>query len=60
MLLLETKLVPIGETAVKLYSVNGGKLWVSRPADVRVFKLRQRHHEKLVKKWVGVWIPPDQ
>jgi len=59
MLLLTTKVIAIGESRVKVYSVDG-KLWVSRPADVRRFKLRQRHHEKIVKKWVRLWIPPDQ
>ena len=58
MLLLETKSVAVGETVVKLYSVDG-KLWVSRPADVRLFKLRRHYHEEILKRWVSRLFPDD-
>ena len=50
MLLLSTKEITIGNTVVKLYSIDGGKIWFSRPRDLQMFKQRRSHHLKIVKK----------
>ena len=52
MLLLSTKQVTIDNRVVKLYSIDGGKIWFTRPSDFRVFKERRRHDAKIAKKLV--------
>ena len=52
MLLLSTKQITIGNGVVKLYSLDGGKLWFSRARDLRLFKERLRHDVKIAQKLV--------
>ena len=48
MLLLSTKQITIGNGVVKLYSIDGGKLWfISRARDLRLLKQRLRHEVKI-------------
>jgi len=43
MLLLRQKVISISGVAVKVYSVDNGKTWVSRPGDLTGFKRRVAH-----------------
>ena len=56
MLLLSTKQITIGNGVVKLYSIDGGKLWFSRARDLRLFKQRLRHEVKIVQKLVSTHV----
>jgi hypothetical protein len=56
MLLLSTKEITIGNSVVKLYSIDGGKIWFSRPRDLQLFKQRRSHHVKIVKKLVSAHV----
>ena len=59
MLLLETKVVAIGESRVKVYSVDGGRLWFTRARDVKQFKRRRHQDEEILKRWVRKLFPDD-
>ena len=52
----ERKPCTIGNSVVKLYSIDGGKIWFSRPSDLQLFKQRRNHHVKIVKKLVCVHV----
>jgi hypothetical protein len=54
MLLLETKSVAFGATIVKLYSLDGGKLWFTRASDVKQFK-RRRHQDEETLRYYFRW-----
>ena len=56
MLLVKVKAVVIGDKIIKLYSLDGGRLWFSRPSDYRFFKLRQREEKKSVRKMISAWV----
>jgi hypothetical protein len=53
MLLSVTKEIRIGKNVVKLYSLDGGKTWFSRPTDFRAFKERRRCDEKISRLLVA-------
>jgi hypothetical protein len=59
MLLLSTKHVAIGDRVVKVYSIDGGKIWFSRPRDLQLFKKRRSHYVKMVKKLVRDHVPDN-
>ena len=57
--MLLVKEVAIGRSMVKLYSIDSGKTWISRPRDLRLFKLRRRQDEKKLKELVSARVPND-
>ena len=59
MLLVTTKEVAIGGSIVTLYSIDSGKTWISRPRDLKLFKLRRRRDEKRVKELVSAHLFDD-
>jgi hypothetical protein len=59
MLLVTTKEVVIGGSIVTLYSIDSGKTWISRPRDLKLFKLRRRQDEKRVKELVSAHLFDD-
>jgi hypothetical protein len=59
MLLLETKFVAVGESRVKVYSVDGGKLWFTRAVDVKQFKRRRHQDKEILKRWISRLFPDD-
>jgi hypothetical protein len=59
MLLVTTKEVAIGTNVVRLYSIDSGKTWTSRPRDLQLFKLRRRQDEEKLKEFFSAYVPND-
>ena len=59
MLLVTTKEVAIGTKVIRLYSIDSGKTWTSRPRDLQLFKLRRRQDEKKLKEFLSAYVPND-
>jgi len=59
MLLVTIKSIAIGDHVVKLYSLDGGKLWFSSPRDLRQFKLRKRKDEEQIRSMFDRHVPAD-
>lgn len=57
MLYLRTKTVLIDGRAIKLYSLDGGRLWFSRPHDVIEFRQRVRHDKAVVQTQFEHYLP---
>jgi hypothetical protein len=59
MLLVTTKEVAIGANVVRLYSIDSGKTWISRPRDLQLFKLRRRQDEEKLKEFLSAYVPNE-
>ena len=59
MLLVTTKEVAIGTNVVRLYSIDSGKTWTSRPRDLQLFKLRCKQDEEKLKEFFSAYVPND-
>jgi hypothetical protein len=59
MLLVVTKEVAIGDSVVKLYSIDSGKTWISRPADLQLFKHRRRENQRILQRMIALHVLND-
>jgi hypothetical protein len=54
-----SKKITLGDSVVTLYSLDRGKTWISRPRDLRLFRQRQRHDEKILKDLLSTRVAND-
>jgi hypothetical protein len=49
-LITQTKVINLHEQSVKVFSIDNGKLWVSRPSDLKEFKSRRTQDNAICRK----------
>jgi len=59
MLIAVSKKITVGDDVVTLYSMDNGKTWISCPRDLRLFRQRRRHDEKVLKDLLSTRVAND-